>query len=75
MKIATVLGTVKAQRILPGFEDIRWVQLKTEQETFVAADPVGAKPGQLALIATGPMAHHIQMDCPTDAIVLAVLEK
>ena len=74
LKIATVIGKLEPRRNAPGLEDARWIQLRIGKQMMVAADPVGAEPGQLVLVATGAAAGHYRMDLCTDALVVAVLE-
>ena len=74
MKIATVIGKLEPKCYAPGLEEICWIQVRIDKELIVAADPVGAAPGQLVLLAQGPAAGHYRMELCTDALVVAVLE-
>lgn len=75
MKIATVIGKLEPKRAAPGFEEVKWIQVRVEKETVVAADMVDAAPGQLVLLATGAAAERCCMTCPADPIAVAVLEE
>lgn len=75
MKIAAVIGKLEPKRTAPGFEDVKWIQVRVEKETVVAADLVGAAPGQAVLLATGSVAERCHMTCPADTIAVAVLEE
>lgn len=75
MKIATVIGSLEPTRRAPGTEQVRWVQVRTDEEILTAADPVGVQPGELVLVATGAGAGHYRMDFRTDALIVAVLEE
>lgn len=75
MKIGTVIGKLEPQRCAPGFEEIAWMQVCVEKETVVAADMVGAEPGQMVLLATGAAAGRCNMTCPADVIAVAVIER
>lgn len=74
MKIGTVIGKLEPKRSAPGFEEVKWCQVRVEKQTLVAADLVGTEPGQLVLLADGTLADHHHMTCPADTIAVAVLE-
>lgn len=75
MKLATVIGALQAKCTAAGYENVNWVQVRTENETVVAADVVGAKAGQPVLLLTGDAAGRYRMDLCSDALVVAVLEE
>lgn len=74
MKIGTVIGALEPERSAPGMEHIKWVQIRTEEESLTAADPIGVKKGQTVLLATGNAALGYQMGLCADALVAAVLK-
>ena len=73
MKTGTVIGPLSPSKTAQGFEQGRWVQLRTQQGIEVALDPIGVKPGQTVILATGPAAQ-CTMIPPTDALIVAVVE-
>ena len=74
MTIATVIGALEPAARAAGMEDVRWIQVRVQQQLLVAADPVGAKPGQTVVLVQGAAAGGYRMDLCTDALVVAVLE-
>lgn len=73
MKIGTVIGTLEPARSAPGFEDVRWLQVRVGQRIAVAADLVTAQAGQTVVLAEGSAARNCQMTCPADLIAVAVI--
>ena len=49
--------------------------VETGCESLVAADQVGAGPGDRVLLATGSVASRYCMDAPIDAAVVAILDR
>ena len=49
--------------------------VETGWESLVAADQVGAGPGDRVLRATGTVASRYCMDAPIDAAVVAILDR
>ena len=49
--------------------------VETGGESLVAADQVGAGPGDRVLLATGTVASRYCMDAPVDAAVVAILDR
>lgn len=75
MIVATVIGPLYVGRTAPGMEDTAWVQVRTDEMILTAADPIGVRPGELVLLATGSRAGQYRADCCTDALIVAVLEE
>ena len=48
--------------------------VRSGSEELVAADQVGAGPGDRVLLATGTVASRYCMDAPVDAAVVAILD-
>lgn len=48
--------------------------VRTGEEELVAADQVGAGPGDRVLLATGTVASRYCMDAPVDAAVVAIVD-
>ena len=72
--IGKILGPVAVRRTLPGAEQIRWVQVEWDGGILEAADLVGAAPGELVMVCTGPAAARMAAECPVEAAVTAVLD-
>ena len=49
--------------------------VSTGSEELVAADQVGAGPGDHVLLVTGNTASRYCMDAPIDAVVVAIIDK
>ena len=75
MKIGKVVGSVWATRKAQCLQGQRFLVVDTGQETLVAADQVGAGPGDRVLLATGTVASRYCMDAPIDAAVVAILDQ
>jgi microcompartment protein CcmK/EutM len=83
MQVAKVVGTVVATRKEPGLEGLKLLLVRpvTEEgaETgahLVAADAVGAGPGEMVLIASGSSARQTRATDkrPVDAVVMAIVD-
>jgi microcompartment protein CcmK/EutM len=83
MTLGKVVGTVVATRKEQTLEGLRFMlvrQLDAEgQETgglVVAADAVGAGPGELVLVASGSSARQTQAtnNRPVDAVIMAIVD-
>ena len=74
MKIGTVTGAVWATRKAPCLQGQTFLVIKSEGEEIVAADQVGAGPGDRVLLATGTVASRYCMDAPVDAAVVAIID-
>ena len=83
MTLGTVVGTVVATRKEQTLEGLRFMivrLLDTEgQETggfVVAADAVGAGPGEMVLVASGSSARQTQAtnNRPVDAVIMAIVD-
>jgi len=75
MKLGTVTGSVWATRKAPFLQGQTFLVVKTATEELVAADQVGAGPGDRVLLLTGTAATRICMDAPLDAAVVAIVDK
>ena len=75
MKIGTVTGSVWATRKATCLMGQTFLVGETGTESLVAADQVGAGPGDRVLLATGTVASRYCMDAPIDAAVVAILER
>ena len=74
MKTGTVLGTLEVRQAAPGYENSRWVQIRTEQGLVTALDPLGTEPGQNVLFTDGPRAGYYDMQQQPDAWITAILK-
>lgn len=74
MILATVIGRVEIAARAPGFEGVRWAQVRTGQEVLVAADPLGVSAGQTVLLARGESARSWQQGLNADALIAAVIK-
>ena len=74
MKIGTVTGAVWATRKATCLQGQTFLVVKSEGEEIVAADQVGAGPGDRVLLATGTVASRYCMDAPVDAAVVAIID-
>ncbi len=75
MKIGTVTGSVWATRKAMCLSGHTFLVVKTGTEELVAADQVGAGPGDKVLLVTGNAASRYCMDAPVDAVVVAIVDK
>ena len=67
MKIGKVVGSIWATR--------KAACLQGQTFLVVAADQVGAGPGDRVLLATGTVASRYCMDAPVDAAVVAIVDE
>ena len=74
MKIGRVVGSVWATRKAGCLSGHTFLVVDTGKEDLVAADQVGAGPGDRVLLATGSAAARFCMDAPIDAAVVAILD-
>ena len=75
MKIGTVVGSVWATRKAGCLSGQTFLVIETGREALVAADQVGAGPGDRVLLAVGTVASRYCMDAPIDAAVVAILDR
>ena len=75
MKIGRVTGSVWATRKASCLMGQTFLVVETGCESLVAADQVGAGPGDRVLLATGTVASRYCMDAPIDAAVVAILDR
>ena len=75
MKIGTVTGSVWATRKAHCLSGQTFLVVYTGTEELVAADQVGAGPGDRVLLVTGTAAARYCMDAPVDAVVVAIVDK
>lgn len=75
MKIGTVTGSVWATRKTACLSGHTFLVVNTGTEELVAADQVGAGPGDHVLLVTGSVASRYCMDAPVDAVVVAIIDK
>ena len=74
MKIGKVTGSVWATRKASCLMGQTFLVVETGNESLVAADQVGAGPGDRVLLATGTVAARYCMDAPVDAVVVAIVD-
>ena len=75
MKVGNVIGAVWATRKAECLQGQTFLVVESGGEEIVAADQVGAGPGDRVLLATGTVASRYCMDAPVDAAVVAILDK
>lgn len=75
MKIGKVVGSIWATRKAQCLQGQTFLVVEAGGESMVAADQVGAGPGDRVLIATGTVASRYCMDAPVDAAVVAIVDK
>ena len=74
MKIGTVTGSVWATRKAGCLQGQTCLVVNTLGGILVAADYVGAGPGDKVLLVTGTAASKYSMEAPVDAAVVAILD-
>jgi ethanolamine utilization protein EutN len=74
MKIGKVIGSVWATRKAQCLQGQTFLIVKSEGDEIVAADQVGAGPGDRVLLVTGTVASRFCMDAPVDAAVVAIVD-
>jgi len=75
MVLGTVLSVLTVERSAPGYENIRWIQVKTDEGICTAMDPLEVKMGEIVLVAEGVAAARYSMTGCSDAVIVAVLAK
>ena len=75
MKSGRVTGSVWATRKVNCLMGQTFLVVEPGNESLVAADQVGAGPGDRVLLATGTVASRYCMDAPIDAAVVAILDR
>ena len=75
MKIGRVIGSVWATRKAQCLQGQTVLGVECCQQQIVAADQVGAGPGDRVLLATGTVASRYCMDAPVDAAVVAIIDE
>ncbi len=74
MKIGTVTGAVWSTRKAPCLSGQTFLVVRTDNDTVVAADYVGAGTGDRVLLITGSAASRYCMEAPVDAAVVAIMD-
>ena len=74
MKIGKVTGSVWATRKAQCLMGQTFLVVECDGQSVVAADQVGAGPGDRVLLATGTVASRFCMDAPVDAAVVAIVD-
>ena len=74
MKIGTVTGAVWSSRKAQCLQGQTFLVVEADGMQIVAADQVGAGPGDKVLLATGTVASRYCMDAPVDAAVVAIVD-
>ena len=74
MRIGKVIGSVWATRKAECLQGQTFLVVKADGEEIVAADHVGAGPGDRVLLATGTVASRYCMNAPVDAAVVAIVD-
>ena len=75
MKVGKVVGSIWATRKAECLQGQTFLVVESGGERIVAADQVGAGPGDRVLLATGTVASRYCMDAPIDAAVVAILDR
>ena len=74
MRIGKVIGSVWSTRKAQCLQGQTFLVVECGGEEIVAADQVGAGPGDRVLLATGTVASRFCMDAPVDAAVVAIVD-
>lgn len=74
MQLGKVVGSVWATRKAQSLQEQTFLVVRTDGGELVAADQVGAGPGDRVLLVTGPVASRYCMESPVDAAVVAVVD-
>jgi ethanolamine utilization protein EutN len=74
MKIGKVVGSVWATRKAQCLQGQTFLVVKADGDEIVAADQVGAGPGDRVLLVIGTAAGRFCMDAPVDAAVVAIVD-
>ena len=75
MKVGKVTGSIWATRKATCLQGQTFLVVEAGGEELVAADQVGAGPGDRVLLATGTVASRFCMDAPVDAAVVAIVDE
>ena len=75
MKIGKVIGSVWATRKAQCLQGQTFLVVESCGQEIVAADQVGAGPGDRVRLATGTGASRYCMDAPVDAAVVAIVDQ
>ena len=75
MKLGRVIGSIWATRKAACLQGQTFLVVEAGEEKLVAADQVGAGPGDRVLLATGTVASRSCMDAPVDAAVVAIVDE
>ena len=75
MKLGTVVGAIWATRKAQCLQGQTFLVVQSGEESIVAADHVGAGPGDRVLLAMGTVASRYSMDAPVDAAVVAIVDE
>lgn len=75
MKLGNVIGSIWATRKAACLQGQTFLVVETDGQQIVAADQVGAGPGDQVLLATGTVASRYCMDAPVDAAVVAIVDE
>ena len=75
MKLGTVTGSVWATRKASCLMGQTFLTVRAGNEELVAADQVGAGPGDRVLLVTGTVASRFCMEAPIDAAVVAIVDQ
>ena len=75
MMLGTVTGAVWATRKAACLMGQTFLTVDADDRTIVAADQVGAGPGDRVLLITGTAASRFCMEAPVDAVIVAILDQ
>ena len=75
MKVGTVVGAIWATRKAQCLQGQTFLVVQSGEERIVAADQVGAGPGDRVLLVTGTAASRYCMEAPVDAAVVAIVDE
>ena len=75
MRIGQVKASVWATRKAQSLAGQTFLVVDTDDGEIVAADQVGAGPGDRVLLVTGTVASRFCMDAPVDAAVVAIVDE
>ena len=75
MKLGIVTGAVWATRKAGCLMGQTFLTVKAGEEELVAADQIGAGPGDKVLLVTGTVASRFCMEAPVDAAVVAIVDQ
>lgn len=74
MRLGTVIGSVWSTKKCPSLAGLRFLRVRSREETLVAVDLVGAGEGECVLLAFGAAAR-LEHNAPVDAAVIAILDE